>query len=32
VSDPEIDIVYVATPHNAHLSGARLALEAGTHT
>lgn len=31
VSDPEIDIVYVATPHNAHLPGAQLALEADKH-
>ena len=31
VADPNIDVVYVATPHNAHLSGARLALQAGKH-
>ena len=32
VSDPGVDVVYVATPHNAHLEGALLALEAGKHT
>ena len=31
VGDPEVDVVYVATPHNAHLPHARLALEAGKH-
>ena len=31
VADPGLDVVYVATPHTAHLSGARLALEAGKH-
>lgn len=31
VSDPEIDVIYVATPHPFHLDGARLALEAGKH-
>ncbi|AXG81707.1 Gfo/Idh/MocA family protein [Streptomyces paludis] len=31
VADPEVDVVYVATPHTAHLSGARLALEGGKH-
>jgi predicted dehydrogenase len=29
VSDPEVDVVYVATPHPMHLSNALLALEAG---
>ena len=29
VSDPEIDAVYVATPHSEHLANAKLALEAG---
>ncbi|MDO5677175.1 MAG: Gfo/Idh/MocA family oxidoreductase [Propionibacteriaceae bacterium] len=29
VADPEIDIVYVATPHSEHLANALLALSAG---
>lgn len=32
VVDPDIDVIYVATPHNAHLEGAMLALEAGKHS
>jgi predicted dehydrogenase len=32
VADSDIDVIYVATPHNAHLEGALLALEAGKHT
>jgi predicted dehydrogenase len=32
VADPAVDVIYVATPHNAHLDGALLALEAGKHT
>ena len=32
VADPDIDVIYVATPHNAHLEGAMLALEADKHT
>lgn len=31
VADPEIDIVYVATPHSRHLDDAALALQAGKH-
>lgn len=29
VSDPNVDIVYVATPHSHHFQNAMLALEAG---
>ncbi len=32
VADPEVDVVYVATPHNVHRPSALLALEAGKHT
>jgi predicted dehydrogenase len=31
VADPEVDIVYVATPHHLHLPHALLAIEAGKH-
>lgn len=31
VADPEVDIVYVATPHNLHHAHALLAIEAGNH-
>lgn len=31
VSDPEVDIVYVATPHNFHVEHGLLAIEAGKH-
>ncbi len=31
VADPDVDIVYVATPHNFHLPHALLAIEAGKH-
>lgn len=30
-ADPEVDVVYVATPHPYHHPNARLALEAGKH-
>ncbi|WOF24255.1 Gfo/Idh/MocA family oxidoreductase [Microbacterium betulae] len=30
-ADPGVDIVYVATPHPAHVENARLALESGKH-
>ena len=31
VADPEVDAVYVASPHSAHLAHAVLAIEAGKH-
>lgn len=31
VADPEVDIVYIATPHSHHLEPALLAIEAGKH-
>jgi predicted dehydrogenase len=31
VADPEVDIVYVATPHGRHLDDVRLCFEAGKH-
>lgn len=31
VSDPDVDLVYVATPHNCHYPHVRLALEHGKH-
>jgi len=31
VADPEVDVVYIATPHSFHLDNARLAFEAGKH-
>lgn len=30
--DPDIDVIYVATPHTEHFDGAVLALQAGKHT
>jgi len=32
VADPDIDVVYIATPHNAHFPCALLSLNAGKHT
>jgi predicted dehydrogenase len=31
VTDPAVDVVYVATPHHLHREGALLAIEAGKH-
>src|ERR1700712_1117264 len=31
VADPDVDIVYVATPHPMHYENAKLALNAGKH-
>lgn len=31
LADPDVDVVYVATPHALHLDGARAAFEAGKH-
>ncbi|MCH1881452.1 Gfo/Idh/MocA family oxidoreductase [Agrococcus sp. ARC_14] len=31
VADPEVDIIYIATPHSHHLEHALLAIEAGKH-
>ena len=31
VADPDVDVIYVATPHALHLECARLAFEAGKH-
>jgi predicted dehydrogenase len=31
VSDPDVDVVYVATPHPFHAENVRLCLEAGKH-
>jgi predicted dehydrogenase len=31
VADPDVDIIYISTPHPMHHDNARLALEAGKH-
>lgn len=31
VADPDVDIIYIATPHPQHVSAAKLALNAGKH-
>ena len=31
VADPQVDVVYIASPHSHHLEHARLAFEAGKH-
>jgi len=31
IADPEIDIIYIATPHNFHYQQAKMCLEAGKH-
>ena len=31
LADPDVDIIYVATPHHMHREGALLAIEAGKH-
>lgn len=31
VTDPDLDVIYVATPHNMHFAHVKLALEAGKH-
>ncbi|EED15049.1 dimeric dihydrodiol dehydrogenase, putative [Talaromyces stipitatus ATCC 10500] len=31
VNDPNVDVIYIATPHSHHYQNARLALEAGKH-
>jgi predicted dehydrogenase len=32
LADPDVDVVYIATPHNAHYPCALLSLQAGKHT
>jgi predicted dehydrogenase len=31
LADPEIDLIYIATPHNFHYKQAKMCLEAGKH-
>src|ERR1044072_8935580 len=31
VADPDVDVVYIATPHALHLENARLCFPAGKH-
>lgn len=31
LADPEIDVIYIATPHNFHYQQAKMCLEAGKH-
>lgn len=31
VADPDVDIIYIATPHSHHYQHARLAIESGKH-
>lgn len=31
VADPDVEVIYVASPHAAHLEHARMAMEAGKH-
>jgi predicted dehydrogenase len=31
VADPDLDVIYIATTHNAHFENAKLALGAGKH-
>ena len=31
LADPELDIIYIATPHSFHYQQAKMSLEAGKH-
>ena len=31
IEDPEVDIIYVATPHSHHYANTKVCLEAGKH-